>query len=104
MDATTTRVKWGVAAGLVLGALYGAAWFATARVGVNEVTRVLAAERPGLCEIQAKSPCPFVVTASFGRDFRADGELIGKGSARYVWLPGLLWETTRDGPYIACGF
>ena len=101
---STKRARWGVATGVVLGVLYGAAWLGTARLGVKAVEHRLGAERPALVSIEATSPCPFVVTAAFGRDYRGDGELLGKGSARYVWVPGLLRKVSREDPFIFCGF
>ena len=89
--------------GLIVSMVASAGWAATAHTGVELVVSSLSAEKPELVNIHAESTCPFLISATFERDYRGDGKLMGQGSARFLWFPGFVpRELSRDGPYIYC--
>jgi len=102
--SSSRRTAWWLAGGGLFVVVYGAAWAATAHTGAPTIAATLRAERPALVDIQVVSPGPFVVRASYKRDYRGDGRLVGQGWRQYLWMPGSFREVAREGPYIDAGF
>jgi hypothetical protein len=102
--SSSSRTAWWIAVGCVTNLMYGAGGAATAHAGVPAVAAAMRAERPALIDIQVQSPCPFVVRVTYGRDYRGNGRLVGRGWREYLWMPGCVREVARDGPYIYADF